>query len=230
MPPRRCRPRPGTAGSRAVAPQLLTQPVRQPNAFPRHVLGQPRPLAQSTTAASVGSSRRKHWASVRNAEASTRASRRPSLAPARRQPVAEAVQLLRVNRVDREAAFHQALDHRPARRLDRHAHLRRAPGERQHPVRHLRQTRATVLESPFREDLPGRVDDARLVRPRAAVDAASHASSISTSLRCQVPRPHGHQRCRPFPVLALSGATPHRAHIDGRLLGHESEGGARGTG
>ena len=69
------------------------------------------------------------------------------LRPRRRQPVAEAVELFRVDRVDGEAALHQALDHRPVWRLDRHADFARvALCERQQPVRHLQQPFTAVLE------------------------------------------------------------------------------------
>ena len=120
---------------------------------------------------SVGSSRRKQCGSVRNAEANTRASRRSSFAPAWRETVAEAVELLRVERVDGDAVLHQALDHRPARRLDRHADIaRRARRERQQPVRHLRQARPAVLEHPLPEHLPASIGYAHLMLLRTPVD------------------------------------------------------------
>lgn len=89
-----------------------------------------------------------------------------------------AVQLLRVDRVDCEAALRQVLDHRPARRLDHHARQRGVPGERQQPVRHLRQPGAAVLERPFPESLPGRVQDARLVHERAIEAGAIRRASF----------------------------------------------------
>ena len=77
----------------------------------------------------------------------------------------------RVDRVDGEAPLHQALDHRSARRLDRHADFALgARGERQQPVRHLRQSCTAVLELPFPEHVPGGVKHARLMFLRSPVD------------------------------------------------------------
>ena len=93
------------------------------------------------------------------------------LRPRWREAVAEAVELLRIDRVDRQAPFHQALDHRPARCLDRHADLIRRTRRKGHnPVRHFRQPLAAMLERPLAEQLPGNVDYARLVRLRSPVD------------------------------------------------------------
>ena len=126
----------------------------------------------SMTAGSVGSIRRRQCGSVRSAEARTRASRRSSFAPAGREAVPEAVELLRIDRVQHEAAFHQALDHRPARRLDRYADLARLVSRRegQQPVGHLRQPRATMLERPLPAHLPGGVEHAHLMGLRPPVD------------------------------------------------------------
>ena len=196
---------------RVVAPQLLTHPVRQPDAFPRQVVAQPRPLAQfddgrvrrlqPSEAVRVGAQRRGQHARVAAVV----------LGPGRRQPVAEAVELLRVDRVDREAVFHQALDHRPARRLDRHAYLRRAGGERQQPARHLRETRPAVLEAAFPENLPGSVEDARLARLRAPVDAGEPCQFHLNLFALPSPNPMGaNDAGRSLYVLALSGANSPR--------------------
>ena len=67
--------------------------------------------------------------------------------------------------MDSETPFHQALDHRSARCLDRHADLIRLTRRNgQNPVRHLREPLAAMLERPLAEQLPGNVDDARVVR------------------------------------------------------------------
>ena len=91
----------------------------------------------------------------------------------RRVPVAEPVELLRVDRVHREAARQQALRHRPARRLDRHADLRRrhAAGGLGDPGRHRRQARAAVLERLLAAHRAGVVEEAGLVLPRSPVHA-----------------------------------------------------------
>ena len=88
-----------------------------------------------------------------------------------RKAVPEPVQLLRVEGVEREAAFHQGLHHRPMRNLDGDPDggqfgVRRGD----EPVRHLRKPGAAVPESPFSQDRPFAVDDAGLVGFRAPVD------------------------------------------------------------
>ena len=151
---------------RVVAPELLPYPIRQPNAFPRQVFVETRPLPQfndrrvgrfqPSQTVRVGTQRRGEYPRVPPVVLRAR----------RREAVPETVELLRVDRVDGEAPLHQALDHRSVRRLDRHADFARlARPERQQPVRHLRQPCAAVLELPFPEHLPGGVEHTRLMFP-----------------------------------------------------------------
>ena len=153
-----------------VAPELIPHAVGQTQPFPSQVLVQARPLPQlddhragrfqPPKTVRVGTQRRGQHPGVPPVV----------LRPCRRQPVAEAVELFRVDRVDRETALHQALDHRPAWRLDRHADFARvALCERQQPVRHFQQPCTAMLEHPFSEHLPVGVEHARLMSLRAPV-------------------------------------------------------------
>ena len=111
--------------------------------------------------------------------------------------------------MDREAPFHQALDHRPARCLDRHADLiRRTRRTGHNPVRHFRQPLAAMLERPLAEQLPGNVDYARLVRLRSPVDTHEPCQLHIEPPICRISR--ARQRCLPVPVLALCGANSPR--------------------
>ena len=156
---------------RVVAPELVPHLIRQANAFPRQVLAQTRPLTQPddcrvgrlqpSKTVRVGTQRRGEHARVPPVVLRAR----------RRDAITEAVELLRVDRVDREAALHQALDHRPAWPLDGHANFTRVLGrKRQQPVRHLRQPCTAVLERPLPEHLPNSVEHARLMLLRPPVD------------------------------------------------------------
>ena len=156
---------------RIVAPELLPHLIRQAHAFPRQFLIQARPLAQfddrrvgrlePSQTVRVGTQRRGQHPRVP-----------PVVFRARwRKAITEAVKLLGIDRVDGEAVLQQALDNRPAGRLDRHADFARvARRERQQPVRHLRQARTTMLELPFPELLPGGIKHARLMFLRSPVD------------------------------------------------------------
>ena len=156
---------------RIVAPELLPHPIRQANAFPRQVLVETRPLPQLDDRR-VGRFQPSQTVRV----GTQRRGEHPRVAPVvlrarRRHAVPEAVELLRVDRVDGEAPLHQALDHRSARRLDRHADFALvARRERQQPVRHLRQSCTAVLELPLPEHVPGGVKHARLMFLRPPVD------------------------------------------------------------
>ena len=182
----------------------------------------------STITGSVGSSRRRQCGSVRSR------GQHPGvppvvLCPCRRQPVAEAVELFRVDRVDGEAAFHQALDHRPAWRLDRHADFARvALCERQQPVRHLQQPFTAVLEHRLPEHLPGSVEHARLMLPRSPVDTREPNQLQVQPPFCRI------ERARPDTCRSLyrrsTAQTPHWASIGGWTAGHKSFFGARSTG
>ena len=136
----------------------------------------------------------------------------------RREAVAETVELFRVDRVDGEAALHQAFDHRPAWRLDRHSDFacvsRR---ERQHPARHLRQPCTAVLELSFSEHLPGSVEHAHLMFLRPPVDPREPSQLQFEPPLCRI------EWARPDACRSLywrsTAQTPHGASIGGWTAG-----------
>ena len=81
-----------------------------------------------------------------SASARTRASRLSSFASAGREAVAETVELLWVESVDREPPVHEALDDRPVRDFDRHRNVRGgSSGSGGDPIGHLGQPRTPDL-------------------------------------------------------------------------------------
>ena len=111
--------------------------------------------------------------------------------------------------MDGEAPLHQALDHWPARRLDRHADFPSlARRERQQPGRHLRQPCTAVLKLPFPNHLPSDVEHARLMFLRPPVDTCKPCQLHIVPPVCRIER--ARQRRLPVPVLALNGANSPR--------------------
>ena len=203
---------------RVVAPELVPHSVGQANAFPRQFLAQTRPLAQlddcrvgrlqPPQTVRVGTQRRGEHSRVPPVVLRAR----------RREAVAETVELFRVDRVDGEAALHQAFDHRPAWRLDRHSDFacvsRR---ERQHPARHLRQPCTAVLELSFSEHLPGSVEHAHLMFLRPPVDPREPSQLQFEPPLCRI------EWARPDACRSLywrsTAQTPHGASIGGWTAG-----------
>src|SRR5215831_11907447 len=88
------------------------------------------------------------------------------------KPIAEAVELLRVDRVDAKPAFEQRFDNRAVRHLDRDADRRRCrPRHRQQPGTQLGKSRATMGEPTFTDNLAAGIDQTNLVRLACPVDA-----------------------------------------------------------
>jgi len=81
-----------------------------------------------------------------------------------RVSISKAVELLRVDREDVEAPFHQSLHEPSARDLDRHGHLSRlAPPQTSEPVGELRDGGPTVLDLLLVDDLASRIRQADLI-------------------------------------------------------------------
>ena len=103
---------------RVVAPELVAHAVGEACALPGQLCGDARPLPQfdddrvegfnASEAVDVGAKRVGQHACIAAVVLGT----------GRREAVAEAIELLRVDRVDREPLVHQALDHRSVRDLD----------------------------------------------------------------------------------------------------------------
>jgi hypothetical protein len=123
------------------------------------------------------------------------------------ETVAEAIELLRVDHVDRETAFEQRLDNRAVRHLDRHGHRHwLGAGNGQQPDAQLGETDTAMRKSSFTSDLASGIDKADLMYFAHPVDA----DGPSRLLRHRAPpllsaKPP--QRS-PFPVLALSARLP----------------------
>ena len=93
-----------------------------------------------------------------------------------REAVAEPVELLRVDRVDREPPVHEALDDRPVRDFDRHRNVRGGPsGPGGDPLDHLRQPRASVAKDAFHPPRAVAADHADVVRSDAQSSPANQA-------------------------------------------------------
>ena len=146
---------------RIVAPELLTDPVHEPGSVAGQVVRDARPLAQLDDLR-----RGRVQAPERVAVGSQRIAERTGIAAVvlgagRREAVPEPVQLLRVERMDREAPFHQGLHHGPMRDLDGDPDgvcLGVRCGDE--PVRHLRETGSAVPEGTFSQDRAFAIDDA----------------------------------------------------------------------
>ena len=85
------------------------------------------------------------------------------LGPGDAEPVAQAVELLGVDRVDGNAAIDQRVDNRSMRYFDTHSNNTRRPGNRQQPVAQLRQTRAAVRKRAFTDNVALSIENTRLV-------------------------------------------------------------------
>ena len=134
---------------RVVAPELLADAVGQAHALLLQLLGQARPLAQLDHGRVAGL----HGPEQVPVGAQP-GGRDPGVAPVvlgagDAEPVAQAVELLGVDRVHGEAAVQQRIDHRPVRHLDRHRHSAGIAGDRHQPVAECRQARAAMRELPL---------------------------------------------------------------------------------
>ena len=100
-----------------------------------------------------------------------------------REAVTEAVELLGIDRKDLKAALQQRLDHRSARRLDRHRDLRRLGSRRfQQPIAQLRQPGPAMASRRARDALALGIEQADTVlcspsRCRQTNEARHHLPS-----------------------------------------------------
>ena len=131
---------------RIVAPELLAGPVHEPGSVTGQVVCNPRPLAQldDLRCGRVQEPERVAVGSQGIAERTSIAA--IVLGAGRREAVPEPVQLLRVERVDREAPLHQRLHHGPMRDLDSNPDsVRLCACRGEEPVRHAHANDAVVL-------------------------------------------------------------------------------------
>ena len=152
-----------------IALELFTQTVGMPDFIGPEVVGHARPLAQLDDGgagerdlmerAAIGSERRGQRLCV------------PAivLGARRREAVAKAVELPRIDGVDLEPAIEKRLDDGAMRNLDRNMDIfRLAAACRDEPIAHLRQPLAAVFEGPFAKPLAagvGKPDVMLLGRP-----------------------------------------------------------------
>ena len=157
---------------RVVAPELLAGTVDEARLVAGEIAGNARPLAEfddfrclriqapeSLVVGSQGIGQRPGVTAI-------------VLGAGGRPPVAEAVELLRVDGVDRETAFHHRLDNGSVRNLDGNCDgMRLCVGCIKEPVGHLRESGAAVREGAFAQRLAVAVNDKDLVRFRAPIDS-----------------------------------------------------------
>lgn len=157
---------------RVVAPQLLPYPVAEPHLLLLQVLGHPRHLAQLDDPWIVDP--QPPEAPLVGAQRVSENPRVPPviLRPGDGEPIAEAVELLGIDRVHDEFAFQQRLDHGAVRHLDRDMDLRRLRLRcLLQPTAELVEAVAAVGDDPFSYDLTRRIDQAHLVLLARPVDA-----------------------------------------------------------
>src|SRR6266540_3519647 len=96
-----------------------------------------------------------------------------------REAVTEAVELLGINGKDRKAALQQHLDHRSARRLDRHRDLCRLRSRRfQQPIAQLQQPGSAMRHVAFGYALALGIEQADTMLLRCPIEANKPTSSL----------------------------------------------------
>ena len=158
---------------RKVTPELLAHAVRQTIALSAEILGHTRPFAQfdddrvsfcqKPVTARIGAQGRGHHFGIAAVVFSAGKS----------EAVAEAIDLLRVDRMHPEASLDQRFHHRPMRDLDSDLNLRRLARATlcHQPGRHRGESFATVLEYPLSDFLAAAVGEEYVVAFRSPVDA-----------------------------------------------------------
>jgi len=165
---------------RIVAPELLADAIGQPIALLLQILGHARPLAQfdhdrvfdsePAEAMPVGAQRVGEHVGVAAVV----------LGAGDGVAIAEAVELLGIDRIDLEAALEQDLDDGTVRRLDRNGDRRRLRAARRlQPTAHLRQPDAAVCEGALVNNLAAGVNKADLVRLGRPIDAGVKSNVVA---------------------------------------------------
>jgi hypothetical protein len=114
------------------------------------------------------------------------------------EAVAEAVELLGVDRMDRKAALEQGLDHRPMRHLDGHRDRRGlAAGPGEQPLAQLGEAGAAVRKGRLAEDPAGGINEADLVRLAGPIDADEPSRNSLVRHRFVLPHRPDRRDARP---------------------------------
>ncbi len=203
---------------RVVAPELLAYPVRQASAFARQFLRDARPRPQLDDGRINGIDPAEAVAVCPERVGEDAGVAAVVLGTGGREAVAEAIKLLRVDRIDRKAPVHQTLHHRAVRNLDRHRDVPgcAAPSSRD-PFGHLGQPRPAVAERPLfplGSALAHHADVMSLRRPidpgEAGVLSYHTPSSVAVSLRTKI---LGRRDARQSLYWRSKAQTPHWASI-----------------
>src|SRR5215467_11677414 len=157
---------------RVVPPELFADAVGEPVALLLQVLAHSRPLAQLDDGRILGRQLPEAVSVGAQAVAEDMSIAAVVLGSGDGKPIAEAVELLRVDRVDAKPTFEQRFDNRAVRHLDRDGARRRCrPRHRQQPGTQLGKSRATMGEPTFTDNLAAGIDQTDLVRLACPVDA-----------------------------------------------------------
>src|SRR5438445_9251933 len=215
-------------GLRVISPQLTAQPVGEASAFLHEFIMHARPFAQLDHQRVVD---RQAAKGVRvGAQGATQhiGVAAVVLGAHDREPVTKAVELLRIDGKDLEAMFQQRLDHRSARRFDRHADLsRRGSALVKQPGAQLRQCGSFVLHITLSNAFAIRVKQANAMLLACPIKPNKPTNLIVHRLP---PVCCGHTATLIDPCTGARGATSYRTSVAASLPGHRSRVGAHGTG
>ena len=144
------------------------------------------------------------------------------------ESIAEAVELLGVDRIDLETALQQDFDDGTVRHLDRHGDRGRLFAARCHqPVAHLGEACSPVREGSLADNLSIGRDEADLMGLARPVDAAEKSNIGTHDATSEFTR----ATAMPInPCTGAPGATPHWTCIAANPPGHASPPGTHGTG
>ena len=213
---------------RIVPPQLMMHAVAQPNAFLLQFLGKARPRPQldqprvgnmhAAEQAPVGANAIAHHVGVATV----------ILRTGDTEPVAQAVELLRIDRVHNKSPIDQGIDNRAVRHLDPHRDGVCRSAHRQQPVAKVRQTLAAMRKLPLsRQCGPGD----RQGTPDVAPSPSRCLQTTQSSPRSWQFSPLNTSRHDAYrPCTGAQGATSYWASIVTNPPGHMSTSGAEGTG
>ena len=200
--------------------------VAQPNAFLRQFLGKARPRPQldqprvgdmhAAEQAPVGAHAIAHHVGVATV----------ILRTGHAVPVAQAVELLRIDRVHNKSAIDQGIDYRAVRHLDPHRHRVRRSAHRQQPVAKVSQALAAMRKLPLSDNAAPCIDKTRLMSLRAPVDACKPRKVLLGHGNSPHECTSRHDAYRP--CTGAQGATSYWASIVTNPPGHMSHLGAQG--
>jgi hypothetical protein len=135
------------------------------------------------------------------------------------KPIAQTVELLRIDRVYHEASIDQRIDDWSVRHLNGDCNSRCCPSDCEQPVAQLHQTRTTMWKPPLSYDGSLLIENTYLVLFRAPVDANEPRQSLF--IHCLTPLTRA-VTTPAVPVLALGSATSYWASVVANPSRHTS--------